>query len=865
MLRRRFLLTALATTMLVSGLSTSASTAMTLGRQHTADNALSWEGTIARPAADRDECAMLAGTPLDCADGVVPSGSDSRTYVAELGSARRARVTTWVEWPGVDTMEVYVFDAAGNVVRSGGGTGSSVILSYDALNHKSYEVRVVGAGNAGTTYTAYTWIRRMEGQNYNGPGTLKYPAKDLFATVEIPINVVFVGFDEDEVDGNAQRVLDQIPEAFRPAIRIGGSSLGGTGLVRRDGGPEARQLLELSGNDIEIEPIEYRYKPRIITASEDYSRKLFAAAKAATESGEYQLPYDREFIERYNARAAALRGTSAVAPGTPIDFVDGMTLEDWVAKNPPAPDISFDLSKPANGYTYFVIDSFRPEYAADYFDPSRYHNFRVMNDITTDPDSGTQNGFDWGRVWGGRFRFLMLDTGAAPNAWEAAHYPTTKIFRVSGNGDSSLTDPPVWHYTDANIGDFYDKIGEDVQYAIWMRFTRGYLYRPKAYEKFILAGNTWHDADAYAPWPSKLEGLYKDKLILQKYSELIPYASWKGFSNFKYLSKGDPEQNAIDDGKQRSVNGAPVPFAVNTGPVMSLINQNRETYAPLEASTFTVPVLNVVFQSLYTFSLPAVVGGIAEGEDGEPWGQIQNVNDRTKTPAATGTVKDSSGTEHSPAVDDARGTLIETVPGGVDNVARFGFTATALHEAGHFFGLSHTHDAVAYDPNLAADASDASKPSGYYEAIDWMYTTTASPMGYGWEYNQFEIMDKDNIWIGHALEWLKEAHEAIADSYAAFDVRRRTALTPAVNWRARTAEQHIDAAVAALKDGRYLDAVTSAKTAMKWGYWTLNMAAWTVVPGYREAAKANATARAASAAIMPAAVTRSRRRRRTSR
>ncbi|HVL88920.1 MAG TPA: hypothetical protein VM841_01665 [Actinomycetota bacterium] len=857
MLRRHLLLLAVVTSVLVSGFSTSASTTLTLGRQHLADNPISWDGTVTRPATSRSECATVAGTPLDCTSGAVPSGTDSQTYVASLGSARRARVTTWVQWPGSDSLAVWILDDQGNVVRSRSGNGSA-ILSYTVLNHKRYEVRVVGSVNANTQYTAYTFIRRLEGQNYNGPGKLKYPTKDIFATVDIPINVVFVGFDDAEVQANKQRVLDQMPEAFRPVIRIGGSRTGGDGLVQREGGPQARRLSGLSGSQIEIEPIEYRYKPRIVTASEDYSKKFFAAAKAATQEGDYQLPYDREFIERYNARAAALRGINQVSPNSPIDFVDGISLEDWVAKNPPAADISFDLSKPASGYTYFVVDSYRPAYAGEFFNLSRYHNFRVMNETTLDPDSGTQNGFDWGRVWGGRYRFLMLDTGAAPNAWEAAHYPTTKIFRVSGNGDSSITDPPVWHYNTATIGDFYDKVGEDVQFALWMRFTRGYLYRPKAYEKFILAGNTWHDADAYVPWPSKLEDLYKDQLILKNYAELIPYAEWKGFSNFKYLSKGDPEQDAIDDGKRRSINGAPVPFAVSTDPVMSLINRNRDTYAPLEVGAFTVPVLNVVFQSLHTFSLPAIVGGIAAGEDGEPWGQIQNVNDRTKTPTATTTVKDSSGTERAPLGPDVRESLLNTVPGGVDNVARFGFTSTAFHEAGHFFGLSHTHDAVAYDPAID---SDASSPTGYYDTIDWMYTTTASPMGYGWQYNKFEVLDKDNIWIGHTLEWLKEAQEAIADSYAAFDVRRRTKLTAAVDWRARTAESYMNASVKALKEGRYLDAVTAAKSAMRWGYWTLNMAAWTVVPGYRDAVKANATATAASAAIMPAAVMRTRRRR----
>src|SRR5919108_6681062 len=98
--------------------------------------------------------------------------------------------------------------------------------------------------------------------------------------------------------------------------------------------------------------------------------------------------------------------------------------------------------------------------------------------------------------------------------------------RSSGSrvtGDSSAFDPPIWHYG-ADKTAFYNVLGEDIQYAIWMRFTRGYLYPPDPFDKFVIAANTWHDASAYVPWPSKLEMLYKDQLILDRYHELLPYS-----------------------------------------------------------------------------------------------------------------------------------------------------------------------------------------------------------------------------------------------------------------------------------------------------------------------------------------------------
>lgn len=760
--------------------------------QNDASHALEWSGTVG------------PGVP------VAPS-EDSYWFVASLGNARQARATALIHWDTPEDLAVTILDAKGEEVASADtDPGEDEYLSFDIRNGERYRAIVSGVTTAQASYQGFLWVRSVSGRNFKSTGKLVYKPKDVITTLDVPINIVFVGFDKTEVEEQKQTMLDQLPPAFRPVIRTQ-SSLGSTvgGLLRRVADP---------GGQATFEPMNFRYHYNFITTPEAYNRALFAAAKRATTPGEYVLPFDRSYIERYNARAGALRGPDKlVAPGSPIDFIDGFALEDWVAAHPPA-GIDFDLRKPANGYTYFVIDSFRPSYAGEYFDLSRYHNFRVMNELTIDPDSGSQNGFDWARVWGGRYRFLMLDVGAAPNSWEGAvTLANTKIFRLEGNGDSSAFDPPIWHYP-ADLGDFYSLVGEDVQYAIWMRFTRGYLYPPHPYKKFILAANTWHDAEAYTPWPSRLETLYKDKQVLHAYQELIPYADFDGFSRFKYLAAGDPEQAALDQGKQQAVSRLPVPFTVSTRPTMALIDRNREKYAPLVPGAFTIPVVNVVFPHFYTWALPAIVGGVAEGQGGEPWGQLQNVNNRTKWPGATGQVTDSQGTSHEPTVPDVR---VE----GIDNVARFGFTSTTLHEAGHFVGLSHNHDAVAYDWR----AGPVDKPDGYYETIDWMYTTTATPMGYGWSYHKFEVMDKDNVWIGHAIEWLDQAQEDLADAYAALDSKKFRSLPARVAARKSAADGAMGSAIAALRGGDYLRAVRAAAQTKEMTSSVVNAAATAVL------------------------------------
>src|SRR5919108_3979958 len=95
-----------------------------------------------------------------------------------------------------------------------------------------------------------------------------------------------------------------------------------------------------------------------------------------------------------------------------------------------------------------------------------------------------------------------------------------------------------------------------------------------------------------------------------------------------------------------------------------------------------------------------------------------------------------------------------------------------------------------------------------------MHTTTATPMGYGWEYNRFEVLDKDNVWIGHATEWLDIAYDNLSDAYAALDSAGRTTVPSSVAAAQTKAEAAIANAVAKLQGGRYLEAVVAARSAV---------------------------------------------------
>ena len=119
-------------------------------------------------------------------------------------------------------------------------------------------------------------------------------------------------------------------------------------------------------------------------------------------------------------------------------FVDGESTEDWIAANSEAM-LGFPAGREPGeaGYTVFVLNTWDAPEAEAAFPAGEYHVFRIDR---TDPDRGDFDGIDWARVWGGRYRFMMVDLGAAPNPYEAETW-ANRGRTVLG---SALHDPPIW-------------------------------------------------------------------------------------------------------------------------------------------------------------------------------------------------------------------------------------------------------------------------------------------------------------------------------------------------------------------------------------------------------------------------------------
>ena len=168
--------------------------------------------------------------------------------------------------------------------------------------------------------------------------------------------------------------------------------------------------------------------------------------KANSTTGDFAKSANRQFLEGYNATRGAYRGVGAlVAPNTPVRFVDGEKVEDWISANSKA---LLGWDDPARGkgpgrnpgYTVYILNTWDSAEARAILKPQdEYHVWKINR---TDPDTGDFDGIDWARIWGGRYRFMMVDTGAAPNPYEAETWGN----RNRSVYGSANYDPPLWEY-----------------------------------------------------------------------------------------------------------------------------------------------------------------------------------------------------------------------------------------------------------------------------------------------------------------------------------------------------------------------------------------------------------------------------------
>ena len=678
-----------------------------------------------------------------------------------------------------DDYDLYVFGP------SGGSVGSSA-------SESGAERVVLENPAAGVYRVGVAPYLVVPGGTYQGKATLSvapppssdpksvkwnYDPSAAQATVEVPLRVVLVGFAQGELDTG--KLLAEIPNFQRPGVLI---PRGTTPSADEAQFPLGTSTLinhgraYYGGNKPFLVPYEYKWKPQVVHAPAAFTSGLFAAMRANSTTGEFSKDTNTAYLEAYNATRGNLRGFgNTVAPNAPVRFIDGEKTEDWIAGNSKA-HLGWD--DPARGkgpgenpgYTVYVLNTWDSAEARAHIRPANeYHVFKINR---TDPDTGSFDGIDWARIWGGRYRFMMVDLGAAPNPYEAETWGN----RGRSVNGSATYDPPLWEYrakaprpvTVVNAFEGWEQavtpgatwdieqlqrmIARTVNQATSFRFLHSYLYEPHpATGRYWFSDNVWHDANAELPWASDLTKLYNQDVVLGGLRTLTPYLEFAGDVRFEYLAQGGADftadQAMLEQAKQDGddVAGAPG-VSMHTLTAMDYLDSKPSRFLRGGNCYTTVPGINVVAEKHYAWALP-IAAGIATNRGGVPWGYLNSVNDVFKTPQA----------DRDPTMAMAHPEVLGTGA----------FTYTAVHEASHYLGLAHPHDSVGATRN--ADGTPR-----YYDGFTWAFNSTAAPTTYSHTELVYSILDQESIARGHAAYYLKWADEALAEGGEAYFAAGRT-------------------------------------------------------------------------------------------
>src|SRR5829696_2844530 len=729
-----------------------------------------------------------------------------------------------------DDYDLYVDGPAGTRVGSSTSDGGHerVVLTNPPAG--TYSVRTLAwLVTPGGTYGGKATLATVTAPPPSDTGSVLYPYDPTAAqaTVEVPLRVVAVGFAPGELD--EAKVLGEIPNFQRPGVLIprGETSSGDQSPLFDN------ETLVNHGRNYYNEskpftvPYEYTWKPKFVYAPATFTQGLFATMKANSTTGDFAKDANRQYLEGYNATRGIYRGVGAlVAPNAPVRFVDGEKVEDWISANSKA---LLGWDDPARGrgpgrnpgYTVYILNTWdSPEALAILKPQSEYHVWKINR---TDPDTGQFDGIDWARLWGGRYRFMMVDTGAAPNPYEAETWGNRNR-TVYG---SANYDPPLWEYranaprpvtlvnTDESVeqaltpGATWDQnqlnfmLGRTVNQATSFRFLHSYLYEPyPATGQYWFSDNVWHDAKAELPWASDLSKLYNQDVVLAGLRTLTPYLTFAGDVRFAYLAEGgadnDADQAMLDQAKQDGDDIAGVPgVSMHTDTAMDYIDTQTRLHRGSACYT-TVPAINVVAEKHYAWALP-IAAGIATNRNGVPWGYLGSVNDVFKSPQAD---RDQSMALAHP----------ETGTGA--------FTYTSIHEASHYLGLAHPHDSIGAIRN--ADGSPR-----YYDGFTWAFNSTASPTTYSHTEIVYSILDQENIARGHTAYYLKWTDQALSEGGEAYASRAVTLVSLLPADAARLRKDAIDFATKAENAFAKFDFVNATFAAQN---------AWRSAAAYRDLA-----------------------------
>ncbi len=261
--------------------------------------------------------------------------------------------------------------------------------------------------------------------------TLK-PGEQVTFEHKVPINIVFIGYDNNTVD--QQALLNELPATYSPLVRY----------------PE---FYGLSGREMGL---QYNFEYNVTFAGKARTDQFF---KYLTRIGTPGDPTDYQL--GYNDQESNVLDVTG-----PVLYIDAPSVEKWLANR-------FEKER---GYTVVFINWYsRPDF-----------NFHVYTK-TDEPDPDT--GYNFGELrptrkiiaWGGTdSRLWFYDLSAGPEAWTDNW--VVDVTDLDGNEVEDYRMPPIWEYTEGGYRDpsaLSTDLGWVTRFvAINLLFTTSPLYDP---------------------------------------------------------------------------------------------------------------------------------------------------------------------------------------------------------------------------------------------------------------------------------------------------------------------------------------------------------------------------------------------------
>jgi hypothetical protein len=492
----------------------------------------------------------------------------------------------------------------------------------------------------------------------------------------VPVNVVFVGFEPNQV--RASDFVRDLPRRYRPIVRS-----------------------RLFYGVVEELGIEYSYDYSISYTSSSWERRFFSALKGFAQPAERTA-----FQDAYNAQA----GTRDVGQN---HFIDAPTVEKWLIDNAPGVDTRRN--------TIFFINWWG---RSDFID----HVYTKFGE--PDPDTGYDFGIQRASrkiiAWGGTTpddeetglgrrgvnRIWFFDLSAGPEAWGGSYDVTNPD--LDGDGEPDYRLPAAWEYAAggyrspaALTGDL-SKVARYT--AINLLFTTSPLYPPVLTPE-LLPNRINLDLNTYEGWPGvNASATYeKPAYLVDEESELFP------------VPMSADQQDLPFRGKALSCF---VQWLEGTQ-----CYPDRPQY-PADANLFLYNALNLN-DALDNDVAPSDGRGRGGHDDGRSSRHYEapDFNYATTDELAPGFL----GFADDNWVDGTQSFVFSFVSPGVVE-SGYGLTTTQIHEYGHHFGMSHPHDG--FDAETGIDY----EPTGPFFFVwnGDEHNSIMSYIDLNWDFSQFD-------------------------------------------------------------------------------------------------------------------------------